>query len=197
MLKCCDLDFIEKWRDTIKSITGFEYKISKHNPGTGNGAHRQQYKLRVAQKELVDEAERITAHKSKIPDEVINGDNKIKVAFVQGLMDSEGWIQCNLSGGLGYDTMTLGFGCTDPWFDDFYQLVKTLGLRTSRIFKINPDKKKNGDDGKPFRLFHMDIPSYINAGLGFTMKRKADRLAFCSKILNDYTRDCPRYEDYY
>jgi hypothetical protein len=197
MLKVCDLDFIEAWRDAIKDITGFEYKISKHNPGQNSGSHRQQYKLRVANRELVDEAETLTKHKSQFPPQIAKAKRDVQIAFVQGLMDSEGWINFYLSGGLGQNDMTLGFGCADPWFDDFYQFVQKLGVRTSRIYRRKPTRKKNGEPGKPFRLFKMEIPSYLNAGLSFTIRRKADRLAFCSRILNDYTRDYPRYEDYY
>lgn len=197
MLKVADRDFIEAWAETIRSLTGFDYKISKHNPGNGSGAHRPQYKLRVANRDFVDVAERETAHKTKIPDGVVNGSREVQIAFVQGLMDSEGWINFYLSGGIGMNDMTLGFGCAALFFDDFYQLVQSLGVKTSKIYKRKLARKKNSEMGKQFRLFKMDIPSYINAGLGFTIKRKADRLAYCSHILNDYTHHYPRYEDYY
>mgnify|MGYP001436814383 CR=1 FL=1 len=196
MLKVADYDFISAWRDAIKEITGFDYKISKHNPGTGEFGKRQQYKLRVSQQELVHDAEELTSHKTRIPDGIRSADRETKNAFVTGLMDSEGWINCYLSTIKQCD-MTLGFACADPWLDDFYSLVQSLGVLTSKIYTRKPTKKKNGEDAKTIRLFKLDIPSYINAGLGFTIKRKSDRLAFCSHILNDYTRDYPRYEDYY
>lgn len=197
MLKVCDLDFIEAWRYAIEEITGFRYKISKHNPGTGSGSHRQQYKLRVAQRDLVDEAERVTKHKTAIPDQIRNAHRETRIAFAQGLMDSEGWINFFPGGGARQADMTLGFACADPWFDEFYRMVQALGVETSKIYKRKPVRKKNGEYGKTILLFKMDIPSYRKAGLGFTIKRKADRLAFCSNILRDYTRDYPRYEDYY
>ena len=191
------LDFIEAWRDAVEEITGYRYKISKHNPGKHSGSRRQQYKLRVAQRELVDEAEAITNHKTKIPDAVYQSPRDAQVAFVQGLMDSEGWINFYLHGGIGQCDLTLGFACADPWFDEFYEFVQALGVETSKVYKRKRARMKNGELGKQLRLFKMDIPSYTSAGLGFTIKRKADRLAFCSRILNDYTRDYPRYEDYY
>lgn len=197
MLKVCDLDFMQAWRDAVAAITGFDYKISKHNPGEGSGAHRPQYKLRVAQRELVDEAEGLTSHKTRIPDPLWSAPEDVKIAFVRGLMDSEGWIHCHLSGGIGHSDLTLGFGCTDGWIEDFYRLVQSLGIKTSKIYTRKPGLSKQGRCLKTFRLFKLDIPSYVRAGVGFTIKRKADRLAFCSRILNDYTRDYPRYEDYY
>lgn len=197
MLKVCDYEFIERWRDCIEAITGFRYKISKHNPGKNSGGHRQQYKLRVASRELVDEAETLTVHKTKIPDAVWSGDRATKVSFSQGLMDSEGWINFYLAGGVGQCDMTLGFGCGDPFFDEFYELIQSLGVGVSKVYKRKPTFTKSGNRGKQLKLFKMDIRTYMDAGLGFTIKRKADRLAFCSRILNDYTRDYPRYEDYY
>jgi len=197
MLKCCDIEMIEAWRDAIKTIIGFDYKISKHNPGINSGAHRQQYKLRVAQRQFVDQAETDTSHKTKIPGYILAGDREIKLAFIQGLMDSEGWINFHLSGGIGMNDMTLGFGCCDVWFDAFYQLVQSQGIKVSKVYTRKPVKKRNGEDGKTLHLFKFDIQSYIDAGLGFTIKRKADRLAFCSRILNDYMREYPKYEEYY
>lgn len=197
MLKVCDYDFIDAWKNAIKEITGFDYKISKHNPGVNSHGKRQQFKLRVSLRWLVDEAENITKHKTEIPLSVLNGSLDVKKSFITGLMDSEGWINFCLSGGVGQNDMTLGFACGDPWFEDFYHMVQSLGVKTSKIYKRPPVKKKNGEDGKILHLFRMDIPSYINAGLGFSIKRKADRLEYCSRILNDYTLNYPKYKDYY
>jgi hypothetical protein len=197
MLKCCDIEMIEAWRDAIEDMVGFRYAISRHNPGQGTGARRVQWKIRPSNPTLVMEAETETQHKTIIPPKILNAKAETKIAFVQGLMDSEGWINCLLSGGIGQCDMTLGFGCADPWFEDFYRLVQSLGVLTSKIYKRPPAIKKNGEPGKPLCLFKIDIQSYLNAGLSFTIQRKKDRLAFCSHILNDYTRDYPRYEDYY
>lgn len=196
MLKACDLDMVEAWRDAIEQIVGFRYAISKHNPGRGSGARRMQWKIRPSNPDLVREAEAMTQHKSVIPQQIINGSQETKAAFVQGLMDSEGWINCLLTS-IGQCDLTLGFGCADPWFDEFYQLVHSLGVLTSRIYKRPPVTKKNGEPGKAIRIFKLDIPSYMKAGLSFAITRKRDRLEFCSRILNDYTRNYPRYEDYY
>jgi hypothetical protein len=197
MLKCCDLEMIEAWRDAIKVLIGFDYKISKHNSGINSESHRQQYKLRVAQREFVDDVEMLTEHKTKIPLVVSEGSKKVQLAFIQGLMDAEAWINCFLSGGIGLNDMTLGFACCDSWFDEFYRMVQLHGIKVSKIYFRKPVLKKNGEPGKTIKIFRLDIPSYINAGLGFTIKRKAARLAFCSRILNDYTREYPRYEDFY
>lgn len=196
-LRTVDYEFVEAWRDSIESITGFKYKISKHSPGRLQDKHKQQFKVRIARQDLVQEAEEITKHKTIIPKEILNASDKIKKAFVLGLMDSEGWVNFYLSGGLKMNDMTLGFGCGDPWFGDFYSLVNSLGIKTSKVYKRKPTRNKKGELLKPLRLFKLDIPSYLRAGLSFTIKRKADRLEFCSRILNDYTCNYPRYEDYY
>lgn len=198
MLQACDLDFMIAWRDTLKAITGYEYKISRKGVTPGKRFRRIRYILRCAQRALVDEAETLTDHKRKIPEEILRGSRNVQRAFVQGLMDSEGWINLAFGNGISTCDMTLGFASCAPWFDDFYQLVQSLGVKVSKVYKRKPVVLKSGEiSSNVTRLFRMEIPSYIGAGLGFSIKRKADRLAYCSRILNDYTRNYPRYEDYY
>lgn len=194
MMKVADYDFIKRWRDCITDITGFEYAISKSSP-SGFGK-RMMYKVRCSKRWLVDKAENETNHKSKIPDSVRNGSDEVKKECLIGLMDSEGWINMYLSS-LSMCDITLGFACADDFFGDVYRMFAELGIKTSKVYKRKPVRKKDGTLAKPIRLFRIDIHDYINAGMGFSIKRKADRLAFISGILNDYTQSYPKYKDYY
>ncbi len=193
-LRAIDLDFVTRWRDTITSLIGRQHAISTVR--MADPRHRTQYKVRCGNPALVDRVEAETTHKTVIPRCIFNADEAGKKAFVTGLMDSEGWINCILTG-LGPSDMTLGFGCCDPWFLEFVDIVQSLGIKTSQVYRRPVVAKKNGEPGNVIRIVRLDIRDYVNAGMSFTIRRKADRLAFCSRILNDYTRDYPRYADYY
>lgn len=194
LLKVCDYEFAEKWMNCITTLTGKKrviIPIKQDNP-----KHRTQYLVRCHAAALVDECENLTKHKTVIPEEVWSYGANAKKAFVMGLMDSEGWINCALSS-LKINDLTLGFGCCDPWFFDFVKLVNDLGIKTSKIYTRPAKLKKNGEMGRKIHIIRLDILDYIDAGLDFAIKRKSDRLAFCSKILRDYTQNYPRYADYY
>lgn len=194
VMKVTDLDFATRWNDAIGVMTGKARKISvlpQKNP-----KHRTQYLVRCGDRALAAECERLTKHRTVIPDEVASYSLQAKKAFVIGLMDAEGWVNVKLVS-LGQCDLTLGFGCGDPWFLDFVELVKSLGIGVSKVYLRPVKQKRNGEDGRQFRLIKLDILDYVNAGLSFTIRRKADRLAFASRILIDYTRDYPRYADYF
>lgn len=193
-LKVTDYDFAKKWRDCLEDIVGYKYAISEIKP---SGTNRYvQYKVRCAKQWLVDEAEKITNHKTRIPQFVNEGNPEIQKEFLIGLMDSEGWINMYLSS-LAISDITLGFACTDDFFGDVYRMFEKLGIKVSKVYKRKPSRRKDGTLCKPIRLFRIDINDYINAGMGFSIKRKSDRLAFISSILNDYTQSYPKYNCYY
>lgn len=194
MMKVTDLDFAIRWNACIGRMTGRERKISA--VPQANPKHRTQHIVRCQDRALVEECERLTQHKKAIPPEVASYSLEAKKAFVTGLMDAEGWVNVVLRS-LGPCDFTLGFGCGDPWFFEFVDLIKSLGIGVSKVYLRPLKQKKNGEPGLQFRLIRLDILDYVNAGLGFTIQRKADRLAFASRILIDYTRDYPRYADYF
>ena len=194
-LKVIDREFAQKWASCIGYLTGRTPAVSEVKMENPN--HRTQYKVRSQNFDLVQECEILTRHKTIIPGEVTRDYSDAGLrAFVTGLMDSEGWLNVALSS-LGQCDLTLGFGCGDPWFFDFLKILERLKVRTSKVYNRPIKAKKNGEPGREFRLVRLHIQDYVNAGLSFSIRRKADRLAFVSRILNDYMRDYPRYKDYF
>jgi len=194
VLKATDYDFVEKWRNCIEDITGYKYAISEVQPR--DKKHHMQYIVRCAKRWFVDEAEKETNHKTKIPIGIMKGLPEIQKEFLVGLMDSEGWVNMYLSS-LSMCDLTLGFGCADDFFGDVYRMFQGLGIKVSKVYHRKPNRRKDGSLCKPLRLFRIDINDYLNAGMGFNIKRKTDRLAFISGILNDYTQSYPKYKDYF
>jgi len=193
MLKAADRDFVEHFAEVVSRLVGKKYAVCANSRAKGNC--RAQWHCKCYHRPLVQESIEVTRGKTIIPNGVLMAERAVQIAFLQGLMDSEGWITCVLKPmGMGY--MQLAFAVTAPWAKDVHRLFENLGVRATKIHVRNfPDR--NGQPRKPLYSFNLHIGDYLSAGLGFNIKRKADRLAWCSRILTDYTRNYPRYADYY
>jgi len=188
-LKSVDLDLLEHWRDTMSIIADKVYKIRKETEKKGNCNTR--WRCRVGKGSIVQDTIKETSKKTKAPTFILEGNDEIKKQFIQGLMDAEAWITFSLKP-LGFSSMILAFAVTEAWIFDFHKLFKTLNIKTTRVIK------KHGKNGKKdLFYFHIDILDYVNSGLGFNIKRKQDRLDYCTNILTDYTQNYPRYKDYF
>ena len=195
MLKSIDRDFVEYWRDTIMRLCGTKYSIYISKSKLAN--RHDLYLCRVYAPEFAIESFELTCKKTSIPDEIKNGIEEVKKGFIQGVMDSEGWITARLCT-FGPSRIQMTVGVTDPWLIDLHRMFEDIGVETGKIhirkFSDNPKYLK---PRKNLLYFDINIPEYVQAGLDFNIKRKSDRLAWCSKILRDYTRDYPKYKDYF
>jgi DNA-binding transcriptional regulator WhiA len=180
MLKAVDRDFVEKFRDTIEKVTGKTYSV--YSLKEEHPKHKPLFLCKCYATELVAEFKEITRDKSMIPNFIMDGDDTIKKSFLQGLMDSEGWITVILNS-LKISNIALNFGNTASWTKDVCRMFNECGITTSKIYTKNQQEKK------ALFWFSLDIMEYINAGMTFNIKRKRNRLNFASRILNDYTRE--------
>ena len=195
MLKAIDQDFVKKWQAVLKKLTGKSYSIFKTQPKTKN--RRPIYACKCYNKALVDESIEVTKGKTVVPNGILMAAPLIQKAFLQGLMDSEAYINVKLQS-LGACTIQMTFGVTDLWIHDVHKMFNELGITTSKMyFRKFKNEPKYLKPRKTLLYFNIDILEYINAGMGLSIKRKADRLRYCSQILRDYTRNYPRYADYY
>ena len=88
-----DKDFIDKTENNLKTFTPDNVPIHKYcNPNDKTPHGKQIYRIGVYNKNFADYLNKITNHRQKVPDEIMNGSIKIKMAFLQGLVDSEGTI---------------------------------------------------------------------------------------------------------
>jgi hypothetical protein len=193
-LKSIDLDFVQHWVNVMERLTGKRYAI--HTEKAQTVKHNVRYRARAANKELVEMTLLMTGEKTKVPDEILHGEPEVKKAFLQGLMDSEAWISAILKP-LGMSYISLSFGVTDHWCKEVEMLFNELGIETSKMQHkksyIHPISKT---PRKEFFAFNIHVLQYVDAGMGFTMKRKQDRLNYCTTILRDHTRNYPSYADY-
>lgn len=181
LLKSIDIEFVEKFRSVVQNLTGKQYSIYK-NTDKGDGKKRQPCHLcKCYAKELVTELVAFSNNKTEIPNFIKDGDSEIKLAFIQGLMDSEGYITMSISS-LKQWNVGIYLACTASWMKDVYRFFKECDIKTSDL-----SIRKMKDGRKDVFWFKIDIQDYIDKGLSFCMTRKKSRLEFIAKILRDFT----------
>jgi len=179
MLKACDFDFVEKFRCEVERLTSKKYSIYKVSKG--NKKRNALYLCKCYAQEIAKEAFEITRGKEVIPDFIVNGSRETQISFLQGLMDSEGYITCSFNS-IKQSHIGLHFACTSSWTKSIWHMFQDLGVGVSKLYT-----RRFKDGRRPVLYFKINIEQYIKCGLGFNIQRKQRRLDFISKILRDYT----------
>jgi len=180
-LKAVDPDFVRTWRDCVERLYGKELKIYTMKPDKPN--RQSLYLCKFFNGEVIDELRKLTHEKTEIPNFVHDGDVNIKKAFIQGLMDSEGYVKLSLSP-IKQNDIGVYFAATSSWVKDLWHIFSEIGIEVSKIHI-----RKFKDGRKNVYWFKINILDYIASGLTFNIERKRKRLRFISEILNDYTRN--------
>lgn len=112
-----------------------------------------------------------TKYKLRIPPTIWDASLQERQAFVQGILDSEGYVPekkgDNLTANQKYH---LGVKTTGKWFPDFLRLMEGCGLR---LGKAGNHQTKTGKIANRVRI---DLTSYCNAGMRFNIRRKQERI---------------------
>ena len=115
---------------------------------------------------------KVTANKQHVPDIILNGCPEIKKAFLRGVMDSEGSLikQGNF--------FHLSFRIKNNWIKEVHRIFRDLDVMVSE--EIKTQHMVTHINGQSYdavqHYFYIDIPSYIDAGIGFSLERKKRRL---------------------
>ena len=179
MLKAIDIEFVKKFQKTVELLTGKTYSVYKVDKG--DGKNRQAlYLCKCFARDLVAELVQTTNSKTEIPNFIKDGDDSVKLDFIQGLMDSEGYVTMSISP-LKQWNVGIYLACTSSWMNDVWHFFKDCGIKTSDF-----SRRVMKDGRKDVYWFKIDILDYIEKGLSFSMSRKRERLEFIAKILRDY-----------
>lgn len=92
-------------------------------------------------------------------------------AFIEGLMDSEGFVAEKTENKTGR-AYYMGFKSCDVWIPDFIRLLQSVGLK---IGKTQTEKPVKPHYKAPTR-FHIKMQSWVDSGMRFNIKRKQDRV---------------------
>jgi len=109
---------------------------------------------------------KVTNEKKELPVELFDAPREVQREFISGAMDGDGYISQYKNGTLG----VMGFAITDLWIFQFAELLRKLGVQTSTPSRETKNRKK------PLYRFRINKPSFIKAGLYFSIERKQSRL---------------------
>lgn len=115
---------------------------------------------------LVDDTER----KIKIPDYVFEWPRENQLAFITGLMDSEGFVGANSNP--TNRRYYMGFKSCDAWVPEFIELLESVGVRIGKVQTEKPLQPHY----KPPTRFTIKMQSWIDAGCRFNIQRKQGRV---------------------
>lgn len=113
----------------------------------------------------------MTNGKQKLPDDLFCWSREEKLAFIAGLMDSEGFVAANKSNPTNR-RYYMGFKCCEAWVAEFQRLLESIGIRTGKY----SEEKPRLPGYKTPKRFHVKMQSWIDAGAYFNIARKQNRV---------------------
>ena len=126
-----DYDFCEKCQIIVYNLFGKNGRIKT----VKNGGKISYYQLVVCSKDIVYFLKEVTDNKNKIPLFVYLSKEYMK-SFVQGLMDSDGWIS-KVNASDGYIRYRVGFKNISNWTNEFKDMFNTLDVRTGKMRRVS------------------------------------------------------------
>lgn len=135
--KSIDIDFIESVKKKLFVITGKKAGVYSYEDRTRYGK-KKLFNLILSHKNFVTWLNLVTLEKTLIPQFVFDADNRCKLEFLRGLMDSDGWISKSKKG-----YFQIGFAKTKEDIVEAVILLATkLGIRTGKVSqKLYPSGK--------------------------------------------------------
>lgn len=172
-LNTIDMDFAEATKRALNDLSSRPVNICTH---AVKKSSKPNHSLRFGDQKLCERLRDDTNCKSIIPEYVFGLPRDERIAFIAGLMDSEGFVgkvkrpeRQRVSNRDFY----MGYKSCDPWVPQFVRLLEMVGVRIGKIgveVPLKPGYKT------PTR-FTIKMQSWIDAGCYFNIKRKADRVA--------------------
>jgi hypothetical protein len=170
-LNTIDLDFAQATAEAISQVSEYRAIINGPYQDKRFSKSAPQYQLywgdRGMCSRLVDE----TGGKQFIPALVHEAPRDEQLAFVAGLMDSEGFVSAT-SGNHTNRRWHMGFRSTDVWTKDFARLLEKLGIRVLG-FK---EEKPTIEGRRLIYRFGIKMQSWVDAKAYFRCSRKQRRV---------------------
>lgn len=163
-LNTIDMDFALATKAALQNHTSYAVGIWTHAVSKSSKPNNAlQCYDPVICRELIAETDR----KQKLPDWIWTADHDGLLAFISGLMDSEGYVCINGSG-----STNMGYLSTDVWFDDFVRVLNKAGIQIGKIGVLKPFKAHY----KTPKRFTIKMASWVNSGARFNIARKNARV---------------------
>lgn len=169
-LNTIDEDFALATKEALGVTSpGWAVTINKHSVAKSN---KPNYALSCSDPNVCSSLVRLTDRKRQIPAlDVSLAGRGIRLEFISGLMDSEGFVAANKSNPTNR-RYYMGYKSCDKWVPDFINILESVGVKIGKISQEKPVK----EGYKIPTRFTIKMQSWIDSGCYFNIKRKQDRV---------------------
>lgn len=170
-LNTIDLDFAEATREALRAFT--ERPVGLHTHAVSKSS-KPNHSIACGDPLICAALREETESKAKLPEWIFTAPRDQKLAFIAGLMDSEGYVCVKQGRGQAH----MGFKSTDLWFYDFLKLMQSVGIVHGKIGVERPRKPGY----RTPRRVTIKMRSWIDAGAYFRIARKQERVDKWAKM---------------
>lgn len=163
-----DMDFAEAIKAALANLTDRPVNINTH---AVKKSSKPNHGLRCGCPELCKKLVEDTKSKTVIPVYVWDWGQEEKLAFIAGLMDSEGFV-AKKTNAFSDRCYYMGFKSCDVWIMDFVKLLESMQFKLGKVSECPPYK----EGYKIPTRFHIKMQSWIDNGGYFNIRRKQDRI---------------------
>jgi intein/homing endonuclease len=168
-LNTIDEDFARAVKAALEELTsGYTVTIGQHSVSKSS---KPNWYLALGDRAICERLVSETEKKTVIPGYVFGWPRDLKLAFIAGLMDSEGFVAAGSKSQTGRH-FYMGFKSCDVWVPDFIRLLNSVGIQ---IGKIGIEKPRKPGYKTPTR-FTIKMQSWIDSGARFNIARKQERV---------------------
>jgi hypothetical protein len=166
-LNTIDEDFAKATRAALADLSDYKVSLFCHPVPKSRNPN---WALALGDRALCERLIADTKRKSIIPPYVFDWPPETKLAFIVGLMDSEGFVagNSNHKGRRFY----MGFKSCDVWVPEFVQILNSLDIL---VGKIGIEKPLKPGYKTPIR-FAIKMQSWVDSGARFNIARKQKRV---------------------
>lgn len=168
-LNAIDGDFVQATKEALEDLTDRPINVCVH---AVKKSSKPNHSLRCGDPEICANLKEVSQDKEIIPEFVFDWPEELQMKFVEGLMDSEGYVAVNRKWETACSRYFMGFKSCDKWVLDFHKILTGLGVKTGEITEEKPRKPWYK---VPVR-FYIKMQSWVDSGLKFNIKRKQDRV---------------------
>jgi len=166
-LNTIDEDFALATKAALEQLSTYKVQLSCHAVSKSS---KPNWALALGDRELCERLVADSARKQIIPAYVWEWPRDHKLAFIVGIMDSEGFVAGN--GNHTGRRFYMGYKSCDLWVPDFVRLLQSVGII---VGKIGIEKPRFSRYKTPTR-FAIKMQSWIDSGARFNIARKQRRV---------------------
>lgn len=170
-LNTIDADFADTTRRALNVLSARPVNICTH---AVKKSSKPNHSLRFGDQAICKRLQEDTDRKSRIPAYVTGWPKEERLAFIAGIMDSEGFVARIVRTDCGQTNRDyyMGYKSCDAWVPEFVRILESVGIRTGKIGIEKPYKEGYKT---PIR-FLIKMKSWIDSGAQFNILRKQERV---------------------